>query len=129
MEVDIRLSDVPEKLLTSGFMLTYDPSQMEIIGADVYDGTALTGPWDSDMTNTVANPAGQLGKYMVIVGNLGSVAPDENGNINIARLRINCTGNCDGTFTVTPVPDFDTSVGNSSTVYDKKMPPSQFRLN
>ena len=129
MEVDIRLSDVPEKLITSGFMIRYDPSQMNITGADVYDGSSLSGPWDSDMTNTVANPAGQLGKYMVIVGNLGSVAPDENGNINIARLRINCTGNCDGTFTVTPVPDFDTSVGNSSTVYDKKMPPSQFRLN
>lgn len=128
MEVDIRLSDVPEKLITSGFMLTYDPSQMEILGADVYDGSALSGPWDSDMTNKVANPSGP-GTYMVIVGNLGSVTPDGNSAINIARLHVNCTGNCDGTFTVTPVPNFDTNVGNSSTVYDGKMPPSQFRLN
>lgn len=128
MEVDIRLSDVPEKLITSGFMLTYDPSQMQIIGADIYDGSVLAGPWDSSMTNKVANPSGP-GSYMVIVGNLGSVTPDESSNINIARVRVNCTGNCDGTLTVTPVPDFATMVGNSSTVYDAKMPPSQFRLN
>ncbi len=128
MEVDIRLSDVPEKLITSGFMMTYDPSKMEILGADVYDGSVLTGPWDSDMTNKVANPSGP-GTYMVIVGNLGSVTPDESSNINIARLRVNCTGSCDGSFTVTPVPNFDTMVGNSSTIYDSKMPPSVFRLN
>ena len=128
MEVDIRLSDVPEKLITSGFMLTYDPSKMEILGADVYDGSVLSGPWDSDMTNKVANPSGP-GTYMVIVGNLGSVTPDDSSNINIARLRVNCTGSCDGSFTVTPVPNFDTMVGNSSTIYDSKMPPSVFRLN
>ena len=128
MEVDIRLSDVPEKLITSGFMMTCDPSKMEILGADVYDGSVLTGPWDSDMTNKVANPSGP-GTYMVIVGNLGSVTPDESSNINIARLRVNCTGSCDGSFTVTPVPNFDTMVGNSSTIYDSKMPPSVFRLN
>jgi hypothetical protein len=128
MEVDIRLSEVPEKLITSGFMLTYDPSRMEVIGADIYDGSVLAGPWDSSMTNKVVNPSGP-GTYMVIVGNLGSVTPDERSNINIARLNVQCTGSCDGTFTVTPVPDFATMVGNSSTVYDSKMPPSQFRLN
>jgi len=128
MEVDIRLSEVPEKLITSGFLLTYDPSQMEILGADVFDGTVLSGPWDNEMSRKVANPDGP-GTYMVIVGNLGCVAPDENNSINIARLRVNCTGSCDGTFTVTPVPSFATMVGNSSTVYDDKMPPSVFRLN
>jgi len=88
----------------------------------------LSGPWDNEMSRKVANPDGP-GTYMVIVGNLGCVAPDENNSINIARLRVNCTGSCDGTFTVTPVPSFATMVGNSSTVYDDKMPPSVFRLN
>ena len=126
MEVDIRLSDVPEKLITSGFMIQYDPSQMNITGADVYDGSSLSGPWDSDMTNKVPNPSGP-GTYMVIVGNLGSVAPDQNDTINIARLYGSCTGNCE--FTITPVPNFDTSVGNSSTVYDGKMGPTKFTLD
>jgi hypothetical protein len=126
MEVDIRLSDVPEKLITSGFMISYDPSQMNITNADVYDGSALSGPWDSDMTNKVPNPSGP-GTYMVIVGNLGSVEPDQNSNINIARLYGTCTGNCE--FTISPVPNFDTSVGNSSTVYDQKMTPTKFTLD
>jgi len=126
MEVDIRLSDVPEKLITSGFMISYNPSQMNITNADVYDGSALSGPWDSDMTNKVPNPSGP-GTYMVIVGNLGSVEPDQNSNINIARLYGTCTGNCE--FTISPVPNFDTSVGNSSTVYDQKMTPTKFTLD
>ncbi|RPI33121.1 MAG: HEAT repeat domain-containing protein [Nitrospiraceae bacterium] len=126
MEVDIRLSDVPEKLITSGFMIRYDPSQMNITGADVYDGSSLSGPWDSEMTNKVPNPSGP-GTYMVIVGNLGSVAPDQNDTINIARLYGSCTGNCE--FTIAPVPDFDTSVGNSSTVYDSKMGPTKFTFD
>ena len=126
MEVDIRLSDVPEKLITSGFMIRYDPSQMNITGADVYDGSSLSGPWDSDMTNKVPNPSGP-GTYMVIVGNLGSVAPDQNDTINIARLYGSCTGNCE--FTIAPVPNFDTSVGNSSTVYDGKMEPTKFTFD
>ncbi len=126
MEVDIRLSDVPEKLITSGFMIQYDPSQMNITGADVYDGSSLSGPWDSDMTNKVPNPSGP-GTYMVIVGNLGSVAPDQNDTINIARLYGTCTGNCE--FTIAPVPNFDTSVGNSSTVYDGKMGPTKFTFD
>jgi len=126
MEVDIRLSDVPEKLITSGFMIRYDPSQMNITGADVYDGSSLSGPWDSDMTNKVPNPSGP-GTYMVIVGNLGSVAPDQNDTINIARLYGSCTGNCE--FTIAPVPNFDTSVGNSSTVYDGKMEPTNFTFD
>ena len=128
MEVDVRLSDVPEKLITGGFVINYDPAQMSILGADAYDGTGLTGPWDSAMTNKVANSSGP-GTYMVIVGNLASVAPDENSTINIARLHINCTGNCDAPITITPVPGFDTLVGNSSTVYDGKMPPTPFKIN
>jgi len=127
VEVDIRLTDVPEKIITGGFMINYNPSEMKILGADVYDGSALSGPWDSEMTNKVENPKGP-GTYMVVVGNLSSVAPDNNSDINIAKLRFNCTGSCDGPITITPVPGFDTVVGNSSGVYDSKMSPSQFTI-
>lgn len=128
IEVDIRLTDVPEKLITGGFMINYDASQMKIVGVDVYDGSGLTGPWDSQMTNKVENPNGP-GTFMVVVGNLASVAPDENSNINMARARFQCTGSCDSAVSLTPVSGFDTIVGNSSNVYDSKMPQFTIPIN
>jgi hypothetical protein len=121
--VDIWINDVPEKLITSGFMLTYDSSQMEILGADVYDGTVLTGSWDSDMTNKVANPSGP-GTYMVIVGNLSGVLPDASRDIPIARIKVVCGLSGDASMTLKTVTNFDTVVGNSAKVYDFEITPN-----
>lgn len=63
-DTDIWLKDVPEKLITAGFLIDYDESKMSVVSAEVYDGS-LPGPWDGDMTNKVANPSGP-GTYMVV---------------------------------------------------------------
>ena len=121
--VDIWINNLPEELITAGFMITYDPSQMEILGTDVYDGTVLSGPWDSDMTNKLPNPSGQPGTYMVIVGNLGAISPDSGGDIPIARIKVVCNLSGDASITLRPIEHFDTVVGNSSTVYDSDITP------
>ena len=129
IDVDIRVTDVPEKLLGGGFIISYDPSQLSIAGVDVYDGSALSGPWDKEMTSKVPNPKDMPGTYMVVVGNLSSVAPDENSTINIARARFNQTGSGDPQITISPIPEYDGFVGDSATVYDSKMPSTQFKLD
>jgi hypothetical protein len=120
--VDIWIKNLPEKLITAGFMITSDQSQVNILSADVYDGTDLTGPWDSDMTNKVAHPSG-ANAYTIIVGNLGSVSPDSGGDIPIARIKVGCNVSDNASMTIRPIDNFDTVVGNSSTVYDSEIDP------
>jgi hypothetical protein len=118
-DADIWLIDVPEKLITAGFLIDFDESKISVVSAEVYDGS-LPGPWDADMTNKVPNPSGP-GTYMVIVGNLSSALPDAGDDIPIARIRFACTSTGDAAVTFTTVSDFDTVVGNSSTVYDNQI--------
>lgn len=120
VDVDIWITDLPEELITAGFQIEYDSSLVSVIGCDVYDGS-LPGPWDGDMTTVVENPSGS-GRYVVIVGNLGCVTPDAGGDIPIARVTFK-GGAAPGeaSVTVRPVPDFDTVVGNSATVYDPEI--------
>ena len=120
-DVDIWLTNVPEKLITAGFFVDYDASKVAIAESDFYDGS-LPGPWDSDMTNVVGNPSGP-DTFMVIVGNLGSVSPDAGRAIPIARITFECISPGEARVTFRPVPGFDTVVGNSSTVYDPEMTP------
>lgn len=129
IEVDIRITNVPEKLLGGGVIISYDPSQLSIAGVDVYDGSALAGPWDKEMTGKVENPNNMPGTFMITVGNLSCAVPDENGSINIARARFNKTGSGDPNITLSTIPGYDGFVGDSATVYDPKMPPTQFRLD
>jgi hypothetical protein len=74
------------------------------------------------MTTVVANPSG-TSTYVVIVGNLGCVPPDVGGDIPIARIRFQGTSPGAAIVTFRPVPDFDTVVGNSATVYDSAIVP------
>ena len=103
--VDIWINDVPEELITAAIYLEFDPLQVSVLGGNIYD------PWDKEMSSIF--PDGP-GGYVVIVGNLGSVTPDRDGDIAIAKLRLDCINNCDVEITVQTVPGFDSVVGNSS---------------
>ena len=100
-------------------------SQMSIVSADINGGD---GAWDTGMSNTVPDPQGP-GTYLVTVGNLSLVKPDDSSGINIANLRFNCTGDCSGqTIKISTVPNFDSVVGNSAGVYDTKMNPITYTI-
>jgi hypothetical protein len=126
-DVDIWINDVPEDLITAGFIVEYDASQLSVTGGDAYDGS-LPGPWDSSMTNKVANPSGP-GTYMVIVGNLASISPDAGGDISIAKLTFEGASPGDATVTLKTVPNFDTVVGDSATIYDSEIASKTFTVS
>jgi len=118
VEVDIRLNDVSEELISAGFSINYDPSNVSIVSADVYDGSSLPGPWDPGMTRIVKDADGP-GTYMVGCGNLGNVSPDGDNNVNIAKIRFICTGDCSNPITISTISGLDTIVGgNNGHVYD-----------
>ena len=117
VEVDIWINDVPEQLITAGIYLEFDSSQVSVLSADIYD------PWDQEMSSTLPNPNGP-GSYMVIVGNLGFVTPDRDGDIAIANLRLDCVSDCNVQITVHTIPDFDTVVGNEGITYDDLIAPN-----
>lgn len=128
LSVDVWVKDVPEELITSGFWLSYDASKVSIVKIDVYDGTALPGPWDSAMSRVVANPSGP-GAYMVIVGNLGNVKPDKKGDIIIARVQCSCQDKCTNPIEIKPIQGFDTVVGGNGKVYDGIIKPAAFTIH
>lgn len=118
VEVDIRLNDVSEELISAGFSINYDPSNVSIISADVYDGSSLPGPWDPGMTRIVKDADGP-GTYMVGCGNLGNVSPDGDSNVNLAKIRFTCKGDCNNPITISTISGLDTIVGgNNGHVYD-----------
>lgn len=128
-EIAIQLNDVPEQLLTAGFLITYDPSNVSIANVDVHDGSALTGPWDRDMTKKYQDANGP-GTYMVACGNLGNATPDSDSTINLAKVRFTCNGNCDSSITISTIPGFNTVGGaNSGHIYDSSIKPITVSLH
>ena len=121
VQLNVNLSDVPESLITAGLWIEYDASQMSIVSADINSGD---NAWDEGMSQTVKDPKGP-GTYMITAGNLSTVNPDDNSNIDLASIQFQCnSGNCSGqTVTVGPVedPNFDSVVGTKGGVYDSKM--------
>ncbi len=115
--MDIWLGDVAEPLITAGFWMEFDASQMDIISTDVY-----SQPWDSGMSQTVENPQGP-GSYMVTLGNLSSASPDGEDDIILAKVMFQCTSFDDVTVTLATIPNFDTVVGDSTGVYDSEIAP------
>jgi hypothetical protein len=128
ISVDVWVKGAPEELITAGFWLTYDASKVKIVKIDIYDGTALPGPWDSAMSRVVANPGGP-GAYMVIVGNLGTVKPDKKGDIIIARVQCSCQDKCTNPMEIKPIQGFDTVVGGNGKVYDGIIKPAAFTIH
>ncbi len=99
VEMDIWLRDVAEPLITAGFWMEFDASQMDIISTDVY-----SQPWDPGMSQTVENPQGP-GSYMVTLGNLSSASPDGEDDIILAKVMFQCTSFDDVTVTLATIPN------------------------
>ena len=119
VDVDIWISELPEDMITAGFVVEYDESRVSIANTAVYDGSR-PGPWDGDMTTIVDDPA-KPGILAVIVGNLSCIDPDASGDLAIARVTFECISPEDAQVTVKPVSDFDTVVGCKGAVYDPQI--------
>ena len=119
VEVDIWINDVPEPLITGSFYFEFDPVQLSVLAIEIYD------PWDPEMFSIHPNPDGP-GTFMVVVGNLGFVTPDRDGDIAVAKLRFRCEDNCNVQVTVKTIPGFDSVVGQSS--YDDLIAPNIFTI-
>ncbi len=121
--IDVWLHDVPEPLITAGFWMESNASEMNIISSTIY-----SEPWDAGMSQTVKEPKGP-GTFMVTAGNLSTVSPDSEGDIIIAKVQFQCTSPDDVSVTLTPVPGFDTVVGDSAEVYDSEIVPHTITLH
>lgn len=126
--LDVWVKDVPEDLITTGFLLTYDPSKVNIVKVQVYDDSDLPGPWDKEMTRN-QNVASRPGTYMVLVGNLGCVKPDKKGDIIIAKVQFTCQEKCTNPIEIKPVKDFNTVVGCEGKVFDTTIKPATFTIH
>jgi len=122
---DIWIKDVPEPLISTGFLITCDPSKLSIGSVEIYDGSVLPGPWDRGMAKKEQDTDGP-GTYKVFCVNMGTIAPDKNGDIIIAKVRFLCKDKCNPTFKISTIPTigFDSVVGgDSGSVYDSKIKP------
>lgn len=128
VSLDVWIKDVPEELITAGFWLSYDASKVSIAKIEVYDGTALPGPWDSAMTKQAPNPGG-TGTYLVIVGNLGNVKPDKKGDIIMAKVQCRCQDKCTNPLEIKPIKGFDTVVGSAGKVFDATIKPAAITIH
>lgn len=126
VELDVWINDVPEPLLQAGFWMTYDPLFVNVVGVEVYDGIDLPGPWDP--AYTVQVPDQGLGTCFVAVASQVPVSPDSEGDIIIAKVRFRGEGMPGSAVTISPMPSFDTIVGESDTVFDPEIIPSDIML-
>ena len=120
-EIDIWLNDVPTPLLTAGFLVEYDSTQIDIEDVLIYDSSDLPGPWNPEFSFKIPEPNGP-GTYMVIVGgwfdpNI-SIVPDDGGDIIIAKLELHCSNVGFSNIRISTSPGLDTVVGEDSTVFD-----------
>lgn len=126
--IDIWLKGVPEEIITAGFWISYDPSQVSIISVEIYDGSVLKGPWDSSMTKKVENPSGK-GTYLVTAGNLSNVKPDKSGDVIIGKIKYVCKDKCTKPITITTIKGFDTVVGGEGKVYDPEIKVATIKIH
>ena len=116
LELDIWINDVPEPLFTAGFYLTASNLDVNFIDVEVYDDNDLPGPWQPGFSNVITD--NNEGFVFAAVGNLQSPAPpDGDGDIIIAKVRFEVPCMTQTYLTISTIPDFDTVVGESSTVY------------
>jgi hypothetical protein len=126
-EIDVWLNDVPIPLITAGFWIVHDTSQIGIEDVFIYDGSDLPGPWDSGFSSKVPEPEGP-GTYFVAVGNFDTVAPDGDGDIIIAKLQLLCLGPGVSDITISTIPNFDTVIGEGSTHLDPQIIPNTITM-
>ncbi len=120
--IDIWAADLPEGILSSGFEMFYNPTQVSLLNVQVYDDAELPGPWDGTATLEVTDPYG-AGSYVVAVVQLGTCPPLDAGNdVIIAKATFQCLANGSDSISVQAITDFDTNVGcTSATKYDALM--------
>ncbi len=129
VELDIWINDVPLPLLSGGFWIEYDPSEVSIVHVQSYDGYFLPGPWEMAFTTMIRDPGGP-GTYVVYVGPpLMGAAPDGDGDIIIAKVRFRCEGEGDATITISTIPGSDTFVGGDTTVFDSQIDPNAITVH
>lgn len=126
--IDIWLKGVTEEIITAGFWVSYDPSEVTIISVEIYDGSVLKGPWDGSMSKKVENPSGK-GTYLVTVGNLSNVKPDKNGDVIIGKITYRCQDKCTKPITLTTIKGFDTVVGGEGKVYDPEIKEATIKIH
>jgi hypothetical protein len=127
-QVEIWLEGIPAPLITAGFWMSYNPTQIMVSSVKVFDDADLPGPWDHAMTKKLENPEG-TGTYLVTLGNLANVDPDKNDEIKLAQVRLHCKGNCVEPITIKTILGFDTVVGDEGRVYDSELAPFSFTIN
>jgi hypothetical protein len=116
VEVDVWISGMSEPLLTSGFRMLFDSSVLAVEHAAAFDDMDLPGSWDHLMTRKAPNPRGP--GYLFACGNLSGTSQDGCGDVLIARLTLNCVSPGDILISFGTIPDFDSVVGFSGTLYD-----------
>ena len=130
--LDIWLKDVPEELISAGFWLIFDPTQVSIVKVELYDGKALPGPWDNEMSRYYVNPDGP-GTYSAFTCSLACVKPDKKGDVIIGRVQISCQDKCTKPIEIksieTFVKDFESLVGCSGKLYDALTKPASFTIH
>lgn len=124
--VDVWIGGSPEPLLTTGVQVLFDQSRLAIEDVAAYDDIDLPGPWDYLMTRKAMNPRGP--GYLFACGNLSGTQPDGCGDVLIARITFRCTAPGETLIKLATIPDFDSVVGYSGTLYDHQMAIPPFSL-
>ena len=124
VEADIWLNDLPEDMLTGGFIILFDPALVNITNIIPYD-TDNGGPWDPGLTTSQAV---EPGAWVLALGNLACVVPDADGDIILGKVMFECQALGDANIEVSPIPEFDTVVGCLGTVYDPGISPNTITI-
>ena len=107
-------SHINTPLITAGFWLVYNVSQISINNVAVYDGELAPALWDPGFTGKIPD-AGGPGTYMLTVGNFATVSLDD---LRIADVEFCATGRVGySQIIISTIPGFDTVVGDT-TVWD-----------
>jgi hypothetical protein len=119
VEVDIWVSGMAEPLLTTGFRVLFDSSVLTVEHAAAFDDMDLPGSWDYLMTRKAPNPKGP--GYLFACGNLSGTSQDGCNDVLIARLTFRCVSPGENLISIGTIPDFDSIVGYSGTLYDASL--------
>jgi hypothetical protein len=125
-EIDIWLNDVPIPLITAGFWVVHDPTNIGIEDVLVYDGSDLPGPWDPGFTTKIPELDGP-GTYFVMAGNFDTAASDGDGDIIIAKIQLLCLDSSVSDIVISTIPGFDTVIGDT-TVFDPQTIPNTITM-
>jgi hypothetical protein len=120
--IDVWASDLPESILSSGFLMLYNPIQLRLLSVEAYDSTAVPAePWDGDSVFSVPRIFGP-GSYLLSLLQLSCAQPDEDGDVILARLNFQSLAGGNAFIILIPIPYFATTVGcESGFNYDFQM--------